>query len=110
MTPETLTPTQAQSELARLGYYLHPNLECLGAEKRRGEWIFCFCLNQPSGLTLERSQSDLPSLLATTAWMQRPEPVFDLAQRSLTDPQAWRELQELRQEDPQAYYLLTHPV
>lgn len=109
MTPETLTPTQAQSELARLGYYLHPDLECLGAEKRRGEWIFRFRLNRTSGLTLERSQSDLPSLLATTAWMQRPEPVFDLAQMSLTDAQAWHRLRELRRENPEAYRLLTQP-
>lgn len=110
MTPETLTPAQAQSEIARLGYYLDPDLECLGAHKRQGEWIFRFRLTQPSGLTIERSQTDLASLLATVAWMQRPEPVFDLAQMSLTDPQAWHRLRELRRENPQAYYLLTQPV
>lgn len=106
MTPETLTPTQAQSELASLGYYLDPDLECLGAEKRRGEWIFRFRLLQPSGLTIERSQSDLPSLLATLAWINRPEPEFDIAQRSLTDVECWRELQRLRRENLQAYFQL----
>lgn len=109
MTPETLTPAQAQSELARLGYYLDPDLECLGAHKRQGEWIFRFRLTQPSGLTIERSQTDLASLLATVAWMQRPEPVFDLAQMSLTDAQAWHRLRELRRENPEAYRLLTQP-
>ena len=109
MTPETLTPAQAQSELARLGYYLDPDLECLGAHKRQGEWIFRFRLTQPSGLTIERSQTDLASLLATVAWMQRPEPVFDLAQMSLTDRRAWSELQRLRRDDPEEYHRLTHP-
>lgn len=103
MTSETLTPTQAQSELARLGYYLDEDLEALGAEKRQGQWIFRFRLKQPSGLTLERSQRELPSLLATVAWINRPEPRFDLAQRSLTDLEAFRELQRLRREDPQTY-------
>ncbi len=107
---QTLTPTQAQSELARLGYYLGPNLECLGAEMRQGKWFFRFRLLQPSGLTIERGQDDLPSLLAKTAWMNRPEPVFDLAQMSFTDPEAWRKLQRLRREEPEEYHRLTHPT
>lgn len=110
MTSETLTPTQAQSELTRLGYYLDTDLEALGAENRQGQWIFRFRLLQPSGLTLERSQSELPSLLAKTAWMNRPEPVFDLAQMSFTDPEAWRKLQRLRREEPEEYHRLTHPT
>ncbi|MCX7602159.1 MAG: hypothetical protein N2Z75_09520 [Meiothermus sp.] len=98
-----MTPAQAQSELARLGYWLSPDLECLGAEKRRGEWFFRFRPLQPSGLTLECGQSDLPGLLAKSAWMNRPEPVFDLAQMSLTDPAAWHQLRRLRRENFQAY-------
>uniref|UniRef100_A0A7C3I3T3 Uncharacterized protein n=1 Tax=Meiothermus ruber TaxID=277 RepID=A0A7C3I3T3_MEIRU len=106
---QTMTPTQAQSELARLGYQLDPNLECLGAEMRQGQWFFRFCLDRSSGLTIERGQDDLPSLLAKTDWMNRPEPVFDLAQMSFTDAEAWRKLQRLRREDPEEYYRLTHP-
>jgi hypothetical protein len=102
MTSETLTPAQARSEIARLGFVLEPDLECLGAEKRRGTWSFTFGLSQPAGTDtkiLHCRRDDLPSLLATVAWINRPEPVFDLAQRSLTDPRAWRELQRRRRED-----------
>ena len=112
MTSETLTPAQAQSEIARLGYWIWPDLECLGAEKRRGTWFYRFRLTQPAGSAgVEHwlSQHDLPQLLATVAWINRPEPVFDLAQRALTDPQAWRTLQRLRHEDPDEYYHLTRP-
>ncbi len=112
MTSETLTPAQARSEIARLGYVLEPDLECLGAEKRRGTWIFAFCLSQPAGTDRRiwhLRQDDLAQLLATLAWINRPEPVFDLAQRALTDPQAWRTLQRLRHEEPEEYRRLTHP-
>lgn len=112
MMPATLTPFDAHHELARLGYFLPPDLDCLGAEMRLGIMIFRFRLAQPAGSdapTWELDRDSLPCLLATTAWINRPEPVFDLAQMSLTDPQAWRELQRLRREDHLAYDRLIHP-
>jgi len=103
-----LTPTQAQSELARLGYVPCPDLEPLGAEMRQGQWVFHFRLGQTDKV-ISAVRDSLPCLLAKSAWINRPEPLFDLAQKSLTDPQAWRELQRLRREDYPEYYRLTHP-
>jgi len=111
-TPKTLTATQAQSELARLGFFVDADLECLGAEMRSGRLHFLFRLAQPSDSaspTWALDRDSLPSLLATVAWINRPEPVFDLVQWSFTDRRAWSELQRLRRDDPEEYHRLTHP-
>ncbi len=112
MSANKLSPTEAQRELNRLGYFVHADLECLGAEMRSGRLHFLFRLAQPSepdGPTWALEQGELPTLLATVAWINRPEPKFDIAQRSFTDPWAWAELQRLRREEPEEYHRLTHP-